>query len=333
MNDRILVVDDEEGIRTLLGLRLHRLGYAHDKAANSQEALERLSANNYSLVLLDISMPNLSGRDLLPLITSKYPDTAVIMATAITDASTAIQCMKQGAYDYVNKPFDFDVLDASINRALEKRRLELENRDYKEHLEEKVKEQASQIRASFFNAITSLVYALEARDKYTSGHSLRVTESIEGISRVLNLDSQHIETLKLAGMVHDIGKIGIQESVLNKPGKLTHEEYQHIKTHPEIGSHILEPIVENQDIISVVRHHHERYDGKGYPAGLSAQDIPLGSRIISVADSFDAMTSARPYRPALGIDIAIKELIGGKGAQFDPVVVDAFLVYRQISGA
>jgi response regulator RpfG family c-di-GMP phosphodiesterase len=324
VDERILIVDDESSIRTLLGISLSKMGHAYDEASSAREAMSRLEANVYSLVLLDISMPGITGSELLPMIKSSYPDTAVIMATALGDASLAIKCMKNGAYDYITKPFDFNDLETSINRALEKRRLELENREYKEHLEEKVKAQADKIRQSFFNSITALAYALEARDEYTSGHSNRVTETAVSIARILGLSQEKVETIRLAGTLHDIGKIGIEENILNKPGKLTEDEYKHVMKHPEIGKHILEPIGDD-DIALIVAHHHERYDGKGYPDGLSGRDIPLGARIMAVADSYDAMTSERPYRKAMSHKQALNEIVSGKGTQFDPEAVDAFL--------
>ncbi len=325
MDTRILVVDDEGGIRSLLCLSLAKLGFAYDEASNAEKALAKLAQVEYSLLLLDISMPGMSGRELLPIVKSKYPDTAIIMVTALTDTSLAIQCMKEGAYDYISKPFEFASLSSSINRALEKRRLELEVREYREHLEKKVKAQADKIRASFLNAVTSLVYALEARDTYTSGHSHRVTEAALVVANKMGVSESETEEIKLASLVHDIGKIGIKENILNKPGRLTPEEYEHIKEHPKIGGRILEPIVDNDAIISIVNHHHERYDGNGYPDKLKGEIIPLGARILAVVDSFDAMTSERPYRKALPVEKAIKELEAGKGTQFEPSIVDVFV--------
>ena len=318
MNEKILVVDDEAGIRSLLCMGLKRMGFSYAEAGNAAEALDKLARDEFSLVLLDISMPGMSGKELLPLIKEKCPDPAVIMATALTDASLAIECMKEGAYDYVTKPFDFASMAGSINRALEKRRIELENREYKEHLEEKVSQQAEKIRKAFFNAITSLVYALEARDKYTSGHSRRVTESAVAVASRMGICGVLAENIRLASLVHDIGKIGINENVLNKPGRLTSEEYEHIKRHPEIGSHILEPIVDSNEILAIVKHHHERYDGHGYPDGIAGHEIPIGARIITVVDTFDAMTSERPYRSALPIAHALQELRDGKTASLSP---------------
>jgi len=323
--ETILIVDDEELIRKLLHQKLSDEGYHCERAGSAEQALDKLQDNSFELVILDIKMPGKSGIELLPEIKVNYPDIAVIMSTAITDTNVAIQCMKQGAYDYLNKPFSLDEVILSVARALEKRRLVIENRDYQQHLEQKVEAQASRIRASFLSAVTALVYALEAKDKYTSGHSERVAETSVAIARELGLPWDNVEKIRLAGLIHDIGKIGMRESILNKPAGLTEEEFQHVKYHPEIGERILNPIVDDDEILMMVRNHHERYDGTGYPDRLSGKQMPLGARILAVADSYDAMTSERPYRKAMSVETACAEIERGKGTQFDPRVADAFL--------
>jgi len=328
----ILIVDDEEAIRRLLRQKLSSEGYRCQEAGGAEQALEKLKAGATELVILDIKMPGKPGTKLLPEIKADYPDTAVIMATAIADASIAINCMKQGAYDYITKPFNLDEVSLSVNRALEKRRLELENRDYQQHLEQRVAEQADKIRASFFNAITALAYALEAKDVYTSGHSQRVTEVSVAIAKELGLPKESLEKIRMAGLVHDIGKIGVRESVLNKPGSLTVEEFKHVRLHSETGERILNPIAEDKEILRAVRHHHERYDGKGYPDGLKGEQIPQLARIIAVADTFDAMTSERPYRKAMSEEAACAEIERCRGTQFDPEAADAFLEVRRPVG-
>jgi len=330
----ILLVDDEEMIRRLLSQKLSAEGYRCQQAANAEQALEKLKDDSIELVILDIRMPGKSGVELLPEIKAKYSDTAVVMATAVDDANTAINCMKAGAYNYINKPFNLEEVSFSVRRALEGRRLKLENRDYQQHLEQKVEEQAQKIRASFFNAVTALAYALEAKDVYTSGHSQRVTEISVAIAKELGLPKESIEKIRLAGLVHDIGKIGVRELVLNKPGSLSEEEYEHVRLHSETGEHILEPLVGDKEILKAVRHHHERYDGAGYPDGLKGERIPLLARIIAVADTFDAMTSERPYRKALTKEAACAEVERCRGTQFDPEAADAFLkVWRLASEA
>jgi response regulator RpfG family c-di-GMP phosphodiesterase len=322
---KILIVDDEESIRGFLRRRLSKEGFRCQEASSAHQALDKLRSSPVDLVILDIKMPGKPGTELLPQIKTSYPDTAVIMATAITDTNIAVQCMKQGAYDYLTKPFNLDEVIMSANRALETKRLELENREYQQHLEERVKEQAEKIRSSFLNAIAALVYALEAKDKYTSGHSQRVTQIAIAIAQELGMSPDSINKIQFAGLVHDIGKIGVRESVLDKPGKLTEEEFQDVKRHCEIGERILTPIADDEDINQMVRHHHELYDGTGYPDGLKGESIPLGARVLAVADTFDAMTSDRPYRPAVSVNEALNEISKYANTQFDPAVVAAFL--------
>ena len=323
--EKILIVDDEASIRRLVSMKLSGEGYECQEAGSAEQALVALTREPVSLVLLDVKMPGKSGMELLPEIKARFPDTAVVMATATTDVSIAIECMKQGAYDYITKPFDLEDISYSVHRALEKRWLELENKAYQEHLKDKVAEQAGVIRASFFNAIRALVNALEARDKYTSGHSQRVTDIAAGITRKMGLSPEATDTIVFAGMVHDIGKIGISEFILNKPANLTEEEFRQIQKHPGIGEHILAPVAADEEIMRLVRNHHEHYDGSGYPDGLRDKQIPLGARILAVADAFEAMTSERPYRKALSPQAAYAEIERCKGTQFDPDVVDILL--------
>ncbi len=219
--ETILIVDDEAAIRRFLHRRLAREGYWCEEAGSGDEALNKIISNPVELVILDIKMPGKSGIELLPEIRAGYPDTAVIMATAITDTNTAIQCMKQGAYDYITKPFNLDEVVLSVGRALGKRRLELENRDYQQHLEQKVKEQTERIREIFLGAIESLVFALEAKDSYTAGHSRRVAEIAAATGRALGLSESEIEDLRWGSLLHDIGKIAVDQSIQNIPGSLT----------------------------------------------------------------------------------------------------------------
>ena len=328
---RILIVDDEDAIRRLLHRKLSSEGFQCLEAGDAEQALGKLKNNTVDLVILDIKMPGKSGIELLPEIKASYPDTAVVMGTATTDINIAIHCMKHGAYDYITKPFNMDEVIISTGRALEKRRLELENKDYQQHLEDKVAEQAKKIRSSFLSAITSLAYALEAKDKYTSGHSQRVADFSMAIAKEMGLKQESIEKIKLAGLVHDIGKIGVMESVLNKPGRLTEEEYKHVQKHPEIGERILAPVANTDEILKLVRSHHERYDGTGYPDGLKGIQIPLCARILAIADAYEAMTSERPYREAMSDKEAQAKVERGAGSQFDPEVSDVFLKNKKFS--
>ena len=219
-----------------------------------------------------------------------------------------------------------------VHRSLKQRWLELENQDHQCHLEGKVEAQAKRNRLSFIRVVTALAYALEAKNEYTAAHSLRVATTSAAIARELGMPEDDIDRIRLAGLIHDVGKIGVKESVLNKPSSLTSEEFEHVKRHCEIGQRILSPIVDDEQILLIVRHHHERYDGTGYPDRLFGEQIPLGARILAVADSYDAMTSDRPYRDPMSVETAFAEIERGKGIQFDPRVVNVFLRTRKLVG-
>ena len=324
MPETLLIVDDEDMIRRVLHLKLSKEGYVCEEAGNAQQALHVLEASPIALVLLDIKMPGKSGTELLPEIKSGYPDTGVIVATAVNDIDVAIQCLKQGADDYICKPFNLEEVSLAVQKSLEKRRLQLELREYQQFLEEKVEEQMIATRKLFLGAIEALVSALEAKDKYTGGHSRRVTDIALAISKELGLSVQEMEDLRWGSLLHDVGKIAIQEAIQNKPGSLTPEEYEHIMTHPHIGAHIVRPVV-NGKITEIIEHHHDHYDGSGLHQVVAGRDIPLGARVIAVADAFDAMTSDRPYRAAMSIAQAVEEIRRCADTQFDPVIVAVFL--------
>lgn len=302
-------------------------GFSCREASNGAEALETLARDPVPLLLTDLRMPQMDGIELLRQVRARHPDTAVVMITAVAEVEVAVSCLAMGAMDYLTKPFHLDEVRARVSQALEKRRLILENRDYQEHLEQRVAAQAHRLEELFLASLQSLAQALEVKDPYTRGHSLRVASFSSAIARGLGLDSDVIRQVELGGQVHDIGKIGVREEVLNKPGPLTDEEYAHIMTHPIVGWQILEPLLgDNPMALSIVRSHHERFDGTGTPDRLSGQAIPLEARIAAVADSYDAMTSGRPYRGnQLTHEQAIEELRRCAGTQFDPEMVAAFI--------
>jgi response regulator RpfG family c-di-GMP phosphodiesterase len=322
--EKILIVDDERTVRRSLYKCLTRKGFSCGEAGDAYEAMQNLERDPADLVILDIMMPGTSGSELLPQIKNSYPNTAVVMATAVVEPDTIIKCMKNGAQDYITKPFDVNELVANIQMVLKKRQLELHLKEKRQVLEGKVEEQSRELQKLFIDAIESLVSALEAKDKYTAGHSRRVTKIAVDSGRILGLSTEELENLRWAALLHDIGKIGIDSSVQNKPGMLTPTEYDYILTHCSIGPGIVEPLV-NARIVDVIRHHHDSFDGSGPGQTVSGQDIPFGARILAVADSFDAMTSDRPYRPAMTVAKAIAEIKKCSGTQFDPVVVKAFL--------
>jgi cyclic di-GMP phosphodiesterase len=321
----VLIVDDEPQLRRVLSRLMLSDGFEVDEATNGKEALAALQRRPATRVLSDLYMPELDGLGLLKETRAQHPDTAVIMITAVTDVSTAVHCLSLGAMDYITKPFHLEEVRARVRQALERRRLLLENKDYQERLEERVAQQAHRLEQLFLASVQSLADALEVKDKYTHGHSMRVAMYSVAIAQRLGLEDA-IQDIELGGRVHDIGKIGVQEAVLNKAGALTDEEYKHVMTHPMVGWRILQPLLrEMPRALNIVRSHHERFDGRGIPDGLAGEQIPIEARIAAVADTFDAMTSARPYRPGLAIDAAIAEIKRCSGTQLCPQVTAAFL--------
>ncbi len=323
---KCLVVDDEPRLRRVLVRLLEGEGFTCVEAGSGTEALEMMQHDPVPLVISDLRMPQMDGVTLLREIVARWPDTAVIVVTAVAEVESAVACLQQGALDYVAKPFHLDEVRARVMQALDKRRLILENRNYHELLEQRVQEQARRIEELSLERLQALVHFLEEKDPYTRGHSVRVANYGVGTGRALGLAQPGIDAIALGAELHDIGKIGVSESVLHKAGKLSDAEYRHIMEHPVIGARILGPLMRDAPAaLAIVRSHHERLDGKGFPEGLKGDAIPLEVRVVTVADSFDAMTSVRPYRPALSVVRAVQELKEGRGVQFDPQAVDAFL--------
>jgi response regulator RpfG family c-di-GMP phosphodiesterase len=270
-------------------------------------------------------MPHVDGVELLRAVRARHPDTAVVMVTAVADVDTAVRCLGMGAADYLTKPFHLDEVRARVRQALSRRRLVLENRAYQRGLEARVADQARRLEHLFLASVASLADALEVKDPYTRGHSLRVARYAAAIGRALDADADMLWQLELGGHLHDLGKIGVREAVLTKAGPLTDDEYAHVMQHPEIGWRLLKPLLDDAPLaLAMVRSHHERHDGRGGPDGLAGDGVPLVARIAAVADSFDAMTSHRPYRRGRTLDEAVAELRRHAGTQFDPAAVAAF---------
>lgn len=321
-----LVVDDEPRLRHALSRLMQGDGFTCFEAGSGNEALAILEREQVALLLSDMRMPGMSGSELLREVRVHYPDVAFVLITAVAEVEVAVECLSAGAMDYITKPFVFEEVRARAEQALEKRQLVRENRDYQEQLEERVREQAERLEHLFLAGVQSLAAALELKDPYTRGHSVRVSQYSAAIARMLGMGDDVVGNIELGGQLHDIGKIGVREDVLNKAGPLTRDEYEHIMTHPLLGWHILHPLLsDNPVVLNVVRSHHERMDGTGVPDRLSGSDIPREARIVSVADAFDAMMSKRPYRQGLSYRAALTELRRTAQSQFDAEVVDALL--------
>ncbi len=319
----ILVVEDEDSVRSLVLRKLARAGYTAVGAANGIDALALLREQHFGVVMSDINMPKLNGLELLQIIREAYPDVVVIMVTAYGDLDHAIAAMRLGASDYVVKPFDLDQLMNAIQQALRLRQRNLARRYIEFQSRVHPRDEAN--HRLLLSTVMALANSLEAKDPYTVGHSQRVAALAERLAHALGLRESEIRYIHMAGLLHDIGKIGISEAVINKPGPLTPTEYAHIQTHPLISERILVPVAELNGALRMIRSHHERWDGSGYPDGLKELEIPLGARILALADAYDAMTSQRPYRPALPREVALREIERGAGNHFDPSLSRLFL--------
>lgn len=316
----ILIVEKDDNTRQLLQKKLTEIGYLCFEAIHLKQTVDTLNNEDIALVILNVDTQGLSILPFLASMKANYPYTAIIVATPVGSTSIGIECMNMGADEYITKPLILEEVIFTAKRVLERRWMENIKEDYQQYLKEQISEQTEKFRNLFFQAITSLVKALEAKDGYTIGHSQRVSKLAVAISLEMSLPRDIAEKIRMAGLVHDIGKIGIKDSILNKSTGLTDKEMNIVQTHSEIGEHILTPIVNDKETLKFVRNHHERLDGKGYPDGLTDTQIPLGTKILTVADAFDAMTSDRPYRKAMTTKTALIEIGHNLGTQFDSEV-------------
>ncbi len=322
--ESILLVDDEEAIRCILNKGLGMKGYVCDEAENGEQALAKLEVSPADLVILDINMPGRPGSELLPDITARFPETAVIMASGVTDPKVIAKCIKDGAQDYISKPFHFEQVLQSVNGTLDKRRLQLEIQRYFQDVGRKAGNQPVETRQLFLGAFETLVNTLENADSYTRGHSQHVAEVALAVAARIKLSSDEIDDLRWAALLHDVGKIAVDPDILNKPSELTPTEYRHIMTHAVIGPNLVKPFV-NEKVVDIISHHHDHYDGGGLDQAIKGKDIPLGARIIAVADAYQAMISDRPYRRAMSRTDALDELLWYSGTQFDPIIANVLI--------
>jgi putative two-component system response regulator len=326
---RCLLVDDDPLVRRTLARVLGGQGLEVVEADSGAAALTLLARDAFPLVITDIYMPGMDGLALLREVRQRYPDTGVLMLTGVAEVSTAVESLQAGALDYLSKPLQIDEVRVRIHNALERHRLALENRhlrrSYQERLEARLRELMRRNREMFLGQVQMAVRMLEKKDIYTRGHSNRVATYAVRTAVHLGFTGELLDQIRLGGELHDIGKIGTRDAVLNKPGPLTPEEFDEVKKHVIEGEEILEPLRrEHPVVLQIVRSHHERLDGSGFPDGLAGEAIPIAARIVAVADAFDAMTTNRAYREPRSSADAVQELERFKAVQFDGAVVDAF---------
>jgi putative nucleotidyltransferase with HDIG domain len=332
LEDRILIVDDEKMICLILAQRLFREGYDCVIANNGTEALSHFYKDTFSLIISDIKMPEIDGIELLKRVNALNPKMMVIIMTAYPEIDLAVEAMRTGAYDFIIKPVDLDLVVLSVKKALEKKRLEEEIETYHKNLERLVEARTAEllkallvVKKDHLDSVKVLAEAIDAKDPYTRGHSDRVRRMSLRIALPMGFAEDRLENLEYGALLHDIGKIGIKDEVLQKPGVLSPEEYQYIQEHPLIGVKIVEGMDFFKDKIPMIRNHHEHFDGGGYPDGLIGEAIPLEARIIGVPDAFDAMTSLRPHREIIPLEDVLMEMEKCKGKQFDPHILEIFL--------
>ena len=316
---RVLVVDDEAGVRDSLAAYLRQRAFPVDTAADGIEARRLLQQGRYDLVLTDIAMPEISGLDLLGEIKATDPSVEVIMITAYMDISLAIGAMRKGAYDFFTKPFSYDKVLLTIDRVRETQRLARQARDYEIFRRQKAFEERATLETTL-----ALARAVEERDRFNLGHGRRTARLADVIAERLHFTSARRTRLRHASLLHDVGKVGIDDGILNKPGRLTDDEFKTIQRHSEIGEHIVLASSLLWDVAAVIRHHHEHWDGSGYPDGLGAEKIPLESRILCLADVYDSVTSMRPYRDPMAPEDALEMISSQAGLHFDPTLVEIF---------
>ena len=332
VSPRVLIVDDDPSFRRLLEFILTDAKIENQSVADGDEALKKLARERFSVVLCDLNMPHMSGRELLRAVREAYPHTAFFIVTGQGEVDVAVELMRLGADDYLVKPFEPAVVLASVERGLRKKQLEMELQNYRSQLEQMVLERTEQLRAalarieqSYDETLEALGSAIDLRDNETAGHSRRVCLYSFEIAKVYGCNSEDFVTLGRGAWLHDIGKLAVPDSILLKPGPLTDVEWITMQSHVSIGYELVSKISFLSEAAEIVLHHHERYDGTGYLQKLAGEKIPLTARIFSIADALDAMTSPRPYQERMSFEAAKCKIKSGANAQFDPKIVDSFL--------
>lgn len=344
MRNKVMLIDDDPAIRKVIGINLEKAGFEVMAFPGATQALTTLRGGIFhpECILLDIRMPGMSGIELLVILKREYPNLPVIMLTALTDLETAVDTMRKGAFDYVVKPVRKIQLVETIKKAiryreilLENERLAKENLEYQRSLEKKVEERTRELILAYkklkqtnLETVRLLAETIEAKDPYTRGHCNRVRKLSVEIANQIDFSKERTEALEYGSLLHDVGKIGITEKLLHKNGPLSESEREDFQRHTIIGETILSNVEFFRPCLKIVRHHHEWYNGKGYPDKLKGNEIDIEARIVAISDAYDAMTSTRPYRKALSKEVALDELKRMKGKQFDPELVDLFIDHR-----
>lgn len=321
-NYKIIAVDDEMGIIDSLSIFLKRSGYNFVGVTDPEEAIERVKNEHFDLMILDFIMTPIHGDQVVEEIRKFNKELYILLLTGHKDLAPPLETIKRlDIQGYCEKSDKFDQLLLLIESGIKS----ISQMNEIKKINEELKDTYDKLEKAYLESIETLRYTVEAKDTYTRGHSDRVSEYSVLIGKTLNLPESEIRTLQVGGLFHDIGKIGVPDVILQKESKLTDDEYSEIKNHPSIGAHILSTATIFKDIIPIVKHHHERYDGKGYPSQLKGEEIPYLARIAAIADSFDAMTSKRTYRDSLPMEKVISEFQRCRGTQFDPELTDVFL--------
>jgi putative two-component system response regulator len=316
---RVLVCDDEPHIREPVAIFLRQNGFEADTATDGKDGLAKFEKKDYFLVITDINMPGMTGLELLGAVKKLRKDVDVVMITGNVDLDYAIDAIKKGAYDYFRKPFDFEDVLLTVSRVCEKRRLQRAAAEA-----ERLRGERDASEKNAIEAVMALVQAVYSKDSYTRGHMERVGLYANCVAAKMGLEPWRQKIIERAGILHDIGKIGTPDLILNKAGKLTQEEFLVIQLHPNVGAQIVRPITVLGEVAPLVRQHHEKWDGSGYPDRLSKEQITVEARILAIADVFDALHSDRAYRPGLPIEKTVQIIRDGRGSHFDPEVVDCF---------
>jgi putative two-component system response regulator len=321
---KILLVEDDGFLLRTISDYLSTRGMEVQTASNGVEAVKLLSAGPIDLILTDIIMPEMDGIELLKYVRKRMPDLPVIIITSSDDINYSIEALRSGANDYILKPIPVEELATRIALTFMKTEALKREKIQQFRMVEKVMEKDKRVEQNFLRSVRSFINAIEARDRYTKGHSIRVSDLVQQLLRKLGINSDMSYNIALASQLHDIGKMGVSDTILNKHTGLSNDEFHIMKTHPEVGYFILKPILSEEGLKGIL-HHHERWDGEGYPTNLSGQDIPLSARIINLADSYDAMVSDRNYRRSKDLPQALSEIERCAGTQFDPELVPAFV--------